>query len=95
MRGLLGRDGLQPGESLLLERTRSVHTFGMRFAIEAVLLDGSWVVVAVVRMRPRRLLLPRRGVRDVLELTEGTDVRPGDRFEPVPATRSRSVRSSR
>jgi uncharacterized membrane protein (UPF0127 family) len=80
MRGLLGRTGLDPEEGLLLERTRSVHTFGMRFAIAAALLDGSRVVRALVRLPPRRVLLPRRGVRHVLELAVGADVRTGDRL---------------
>jgi uncharacterized membrane protein (UPF0127 family) len=85
-RGLLGRASLDPHEAWLFERTRSVHTFGMRFAIAVALLDRHWVVRAVVRMPPRRVLLPRRRVRHVLELADRTDVRPGDRFEPVPAT---------
>ena len=95
MRGLVGRAGLDPDEALLLERTRSIHTFGMRFPIVAALLDPEGGIRAVVAMAPRRLLLPRRGVRHVLELAEGADVRPGDRFEPLTATRSRSARSSR
>jgi uncharacterized protein len=94
MRGLLGRGGLGLDEALLLERTRSVHTFGMRFAILAALLDREGIVRAVVPMPPRRVLLPRPGVRHVLELAGGADVRPGDRLEPVPAPRSRSARSS-
>ena len=95
MRGLLDRVSLDPDEALLLERTRSVHTFGMRFAIVAALLDRDWIVRAVVKMPPRRVLLPRLRVRMVLEIADAADVRPGDRFEPVPATRSRPARSSR
>lgn len=95
MRGFLGRSDLDPEEALLLERTRSVHTFGMRFAIAVALLDRRGVVRAVVRMSPRRVILPRPGVWHVLEFADRADVRPGDRFEPVPATRSRSARSSR
>ena len=94
MRGLLGRSELAPDEALLLERTRSVHTFGMRFEIAAALLDRDFVVRAAVRMPPRRVLLPRRDVRHVLELAGDAEVRPGDRFEPVLVRRSRSVRSS-
>jgi uncharacterized membrane protein (UPF0127 family) len=67
MRGLIGR---RDERGLLLRRTRSVHTFGMRRTIDVVLLDGDLVVVDVVRLRPRRILLPRRGVRHVLELYE-------------------------
>lgn len=80
MRGLIGRRSLAPHEALLLERTRSVHTFGMRFPIAAALLDGRHVVRAVLRMPPRRLLLPRPGVRHVLELPVDRDVRPDDRL---------------
>jgi uncharacterized protein len=94
MRGLLGRDGLDLDKALLLEHTRSVHTVGMLFAIVAALLDREGIVRAVVPMPPRRVLLPRPGVRHVLELAGGADVRPGDRLEPLPATRSRSARSS-
>jgi uncharacterized protein len=93
MRGLRGLSGLAGDEALLLEGTRSIHTVGMRFAIAAALMDGDWVVRRVVRMRPRRLLAPRPGVRHVLEVPEGTDLRAGDHLEP--ARRSRSARSSR
>jgi uncharacterized membrane protein (UPF0127 family) len=90
MRGLLGRGGLDPDEGMLLERTRSVHTFGMRFTIAAALVDREWVIRAVIRMPPGRVLLPRRRARHVLELPVAVDVRPGDRLEPLTPTRSRS-----
>jgi len=80
MRGLLDRVSLDRDEALLLERTRSVHTFGMRFAIVVALLDRDWVVSAVVRMRPRRMLLPRPRVRHVLEVGPSADLRQGDRL---------------
>jgi uncharacterized protein len=80
MRGLLDRVSLDRDEALLLERTRSVHTFGMRFAIVVALLDRDWVVRAVVRMRPRRMLLPRPRVRHVLEVGPDADLRQGDRL---------------
>ena len=38
VRGLLGRDGLDG--ALLLPHTRSVHSFGMRFAIDVAFLDS-------------------------------------------------------
>jgi uncharacterized protein len=79
-RGLLGRDGLGPAEGLLIRRCRSIHTFGMRFAIDAVLLDRRDRVVAVVRMRPGRLLLPRPRVRHVLEVAAGSGPRRGLRL---------------
>lgn len=39
-KGLLGRDGLGPGEGLWIVPCESVHTFFMRFAIDLVYLDG-------------------------------------------------------
>jgi uncharacterized protein len=77
-RGLLGRSGLEPNEGLLLEHSRSVHTFGMRFPIDAVLLDRDDRVIAVVRLSPNRVLLPRARVRAVLEVAAGE----GRRFTP-------------
>ena len=82
-RGLIGQVRLEPDEALLLERTRSIHTFGMRFSIAAALLDGHHAVRAVVRLPPKRLLLPRPGVRHVLELAVDADVRPGDRLRSL------------
>jgi len=71
VRGLKGRDALGPHEGLLLRRCRSVHTLGMRFAIDAVLLDRDDRVLGVVRMPPGRVLLPRPGVHHVLEVAAG------------------------
>ena len=70
-RGLCGRDEIGPDEGMLLRRCRSVHTFGMRFPIDAVLLDAGDRVIAVVRLSPGRLLLPRPHVRSVLEVVAG------------------------
>lgn len=75
-RGLLAL-ALSPGEGLLLRRCRSVHTFGMRVAIDAVLLDGRFRVATVVPMEPGRILLPRPGVRHILEVPRGEGPRRG------------------
>ena len=52
MRGLLGRKGLGPGEALLIDRCGSVHTVGMRFALDLVFVDRAWRVLRVVRGVP-------------------------------------------
>jgi hypothetical protein len=81
MRGLRGRDELPSDRVLLLERCRSVHTFGIRFPILVVGLDRSHRVIRVRPLAPRRLLL-WPGVRHVAEASICADIRLGDRFEP-------------
>jgi uncharacterized protein len=71
MRGLRGQSGPDPNEGLLLDRCRSVHTFGMRFAIDVVLLDARARPIGVRTLAPGRLLLPRRGVRQIVEVAAG------------------------
>ena len=54
MRGLLGRRSLPEGEGILLRPAGSIHTFFMRFAIDAVFLDRDLVVVGIEpSARPR------------------------------------------
>ena len=71
MRGLLGRDGLDRGEGLLLQPAGSIHTFFMRFPIDAVFLDrGLRVVGLAPELAPWRLAA-RRHAHSVLELAAG------------------------
>jgi hypothetical protein len=79
MRGLLRRDGLVPGSVLLLERTRSIHTIGMRFALTIAFLDERNTVIEVRRVGRTRVLFPRFHARHVLECRSDEDVRVGDR----------------
>lgn len=82
-RGLLGRDGFEG--ALLLERTRSVHTFGMRFAVDVAFCDAELEVLRTVRLAPHRLALPVRRARRVLEAEAGAFAHwglcAGDRLE--------------
>ena len=56
MRGLIGRDKPRAGEGLLIEKCNCIHTFFMRYSIDATFLDGEDHVVKVVRgIRPYRL----------------------------------------
>lgn len=68
-RGLLGRDVLEG--ALWLPRTRSVHTLGMRFAIDVAYCDAEGRVLAIVTMRPWRLGRPRLRARSVVEAQAG------------------------
>jgi hypothetical protein len=77
MKGLLGRNELPPGEGLLLRRASSIHTFFMRFPIDAVFLDRNLVVRKTVRgLKPWRLAFAGRA-RSVLELAAGESERRG------------------
>jgi hypothetical protein len=71
MRGLLGRDRIASDGGLWLRPCRSIHTFGMRFTIDAVMLDGRDGVVAVRTLTPGRLLWPRPRARSVVEVAAG------------------------
>jgi uncharacterized membrane protein (UPF0127 family) len=82
MRGLLGRSGLEPGESMLFRPAGSIHMLFMRFAIDAVFCDRDLVVLKVVPgLRPWRMASQRRA-KVVIELAEGAaaSVHPGDRL---------------
>ena len=82
-KGLLGRDGYDG--AMVLPHTRSVHTVGMRFAIDVAFLDRDLLVLDVVRVPPQRLALPRRRGRTVIEAEAGAfgrwGLRPGDKLE--------------
>lgn len=54
--GLARLDAMPPATALHLPRCRSVHTVGMRFALDLIWLDGDGAVVRVDRdVAPRRL----------------------------------------
>ena len=70
--GLLGRDGVDG--ALLLDRTRSVHTIGMRFAIDVAYCGrgpGGLIVLDARSMVPGRIGWPRLRARCVLEAEAG------------------------
>lgn len=83
LRGLLGRPQLPLGEGLLLIPCASVHTFGMRFAIDVVFISDLGMVLKVFSQVVPGKLIPRvRGAYYALELPAGTaaGVEPGDKI---------------
>ncbi len=83
LRGLLGRAGHDG--ALLLTRTRSVHTLGMRFPIGVAHCDRDLRVVAVrAEVPPWRVTRPVRGATCVVEAEAGRfaawRLQPGDRL---------------
>jgi uncharacterized membrane protein (UPF0127 family) len=89
-RGLLGRDGLDQATAMLLAPCGSVHTVGMRFAIDVVFVDRQGYAVKVVHnLRPWRIALAAHG-RAVIEMAAGSlgeeEVLPGDRLYLAPVS---------
>ena len=86
LRGLIGTDGLLPGQGLLIEPCNSVHMFGMRYPLDLVFADAEGVVCGVVEaIRPWRMTRPYRGARYVIELpvgvVEASGTRVGDALD--------------
>jgi uncharacterized membrane protein (UPF0127 family) len=77
LKGLLGRDGLEPGEGLLLRPASSVHTYFMRFPIDVVFLDRALVVVGIADSVEPWKARSRKGAKAVLELPAGESQRRG------------------
>ena len=69
-KGLSGRDGIEG--ALLLERTRSVHSLGMRFPIDVAHCDADMRVLRVTMMRANRVgcIVPR--AKAVIEAEAGS-----------------------
>jgi len=71
--GLLGRRGLPAGEGLLIKPSNGVHTLGMRFSIDVLLLDrAGFVVAAYNNLRPFRVTRLNWKAAMALELPPGT-----------------------
>lgn len=71
-RGLLGRDSLRPEEALYLSPCEWIHTFGMRFPIDAAFLAADGSIVAVHHnLRPGRVSRIVLCAAGVLELSVG------------------------
>jgi len=85
LRGLLGRP-LEEGGGLLLTPCGSIHTFGMRYPIDAVYLDCKGRVLRVDEALPAGKAWPQeRGAKRVLELPAGfaakRQIHAGDKLE--------------
>ncbi|HVQ60269.1 MAG TPA: DUF192 domain-containing protein [Solirubrobacterales bacterium] len=65
------------GGGLLIPRCASVHTFGMRFRLDLVFLDGAGRVLAIRRRVPPRRFAWHRGAAAVLEIPSREGGEPG------------------
>jgi uncharacterized membrane protein (UPF0127 family) len=82
-RGLLGRDDFDG--ALLLRPARSVHTIGMRFAIDVAFVDKEMVVLRTVTMARWRVGMPVWKADGVIETRADTfghwNLQVGDQLE--------------
>lgn len=74
--GLAFLDREEAGAGLLIPRCSSVHTFGMRFALDVYFLDGRSAPLAVRWQIPAHRVVSCRGASAVLEIpaAEGGEI---------------------
>lgn len=71
-KGLLGREGLAPGQALWIHQCNSIHTCFMKFSIDCVFVDKNLRVKAIRQdVRPWRMVLPVWGAASVIEMASG------------------------
>jgi uncharacterized membrane protein (UPF0127 family) len=98
--GLLGRKSLKPDAGVWIVPANTIHTVGMRFSFDVVMIDKDFRVVSVTEMvKPFRVLLPKRRAESVIELPAHTIFRSRteigdqlliDRYEAKKVTESQS-----
>ena len=70
VKGLIGMDKPQ---SIFFQTRWGIHTFGVRFPIDVVILDNKQTVVVIKQhLKPNRIFLWNPKYKNVLELPKGT-----------------------
>lgn len=70
LKGVVGRTSLDG--ALLIRPTFSVHTFGVKFALDVAYCDGELRVIDTVTMMPNRIGMIRPRARAVIEAPKGS-----------------------
>lgn len=75
--GLMFKGSLKEGEGILIKfspalKSRSIHSFFMRFTIDLIFIDPDMKVVDLTNLSPWRTYNPKKDCRWVLELNAGT-----------------------
>jgi len=69
LRGLLGKRSLKPDSGVWIVPANAIHTIGMLFSFDLVLIDKNFKVVGLRELvRPFRITLPEHKAESVLEL---------------------------
>ncbi len=91
LKGLLGTSELKDGEGLYLIPCRSIHMFGMSYAIDVMFLDEKMCVVGLVHsIQPGKMSTTFPTAEGCLELPSGllskTNTEIGDQIVSGPGT---------
>ena len=71
--GLLGRRSLRPDGGVWIVPANAIHTIGMLFSFDVVMIDKDFKVVCVKELvRPFRVILPKLRAESVIELPAHT-----------------------
>ncbi len=71
--GLLGRRSLNPDGGVWIVPANAIHTIGMLFSFDVVMIDKDFRVVSVTEMvKPFRVILPKLRAESVIELPAHT-----------------------
>jgi uncharacterized membrane protein (UPF0127 family) len=71
--GLLGRRSLKPDRGVWIVPANAIHTIGMLFSFDVVMIDKNFRVVSVREMvKPFRVILPKLRAESVIELPTHT-----------------------
>lgn len=71
--GLLGRRSLKPDSGVWIFPANAIHTIGMLFSFDVVMIDKNFRVVSVKEMvKPFRVILPKLRAESVIELPAHT-----------------------
>jgi uncharacterized protein len=71
--GLLGRRSLRPDSGVWIFPANAIHTIGMMFSFDVVMIDKNFKVVCVKEfVKPFRIILPKLRAESVIELPPHT-----------------------
>jgi uncharacterized protein len=69
LQGLIGRNGLEG--ALVIEHSKWIHTFGMRFVLDVAYIDKEGNVVRIDKLGPHRLGRPEPRAVMIVEAEAG------------------------
>lgn len=72
LKGLLGTNSLPDRHGLIIKPCSSVHTFGMRYSIDVLFMDGNHCIIKIVENMPPGKGSMAAGSKYVIELPAGT-----------------------